>query len=73
MNEDCPYPALKPTPPVIEELCYMNVKKAEDTVSHLFSAYGEGNSEAVISCYVKVLKKIKKGDVETMCTKEAVI
>lgn len=42
-------------------------------VNHSLKAYGEGNSEGIIHCYVEALTKTKKGDVETMCTKEAVV
>lgn len=73
MNHNCEYPNIKPIIPVIEEVCYMQVKKAQDIVEVSIDAYGEGNSEAVISCYVESLTKHTKGDIETMCTKEAIV
>ena len=36
------------------------------------NAYGKENAEGVISCYVEALTTVKKGDVEAMCSKEAV-
>lgn len=34
---------------------------------------GEGNSDAILECYVEVLKKSKRGSVETKCTEDAVV
>lgn len=73
MNEECPYPPVMPHPPVVEEICFMQAQKAEDFVEFAFDSYGEGNSQGIIECYVEVLKKAKKGDVETMCTKDAIV
>ena len=72
MNSQCPYPPVKPLPPVTEEVCYMHVKKAKDFISHSFESYGEGNSYGVIACYVEVLTNTKRGDVGTKCTLNAV-
>ena len=73
MNDECPYPPVKPQPPVIEEICYRQVQKAKNFIDYSFEAYGKENSAGVVECYVKALKKTKSGDVETMCTKDAVI
>jgi len=73
LTEDCPYPTIKPIAPVVEEICYMQMKKASDIVEFAFDSYGEGNSQAIIHCYVEVLKKVKHGDVDTMCTVGAVV
>lgn len=73
MNEHCPYPPIRPIEAPVEEICYMQVKKSKDLINQSLSAYGEGNSEAVIHCYVEALTKTKRGDVETTCTKEAVV
>ena len=73
MNEDCPYPPIKPCPPVVEEVCYMHTRKAEDFIEHSFEAYGKGNSNAILHCYVEVLTVTKKGSVETMCTRDALV
>jgi len=51
----------------------MQVKRGKDIVNTSVDAYGEGNSEAVIHCYVEALVKHDKGDVETKCTKEALV
>ena len=73
MNENCPYPPIKPISPVVEELCFMHAKKSADFIDHALDAYGEGNSEGIVHCYVKVLTETKKGDVETMCSKNAIV
>lgn len=73
MDENCPYPTIIPLPPVIEEICYMQARINEDFLEFAFDAYGEGNSEGIISCYIEALVKIKKGDVETICTRDSVV
>ncbi|MCP4294317.1 MAG: hypothetical protein GY786_01780 [Proteobacteria bacterium] len=49
------------------------MRRNKETISVSLKAYGEANSEAIIQCYIEVLEEIKQGDVETMCTKEAII
>lgn len=73
MDENCPMPVSKIQPPVVEELCYMQVRRAKSTVDWLLYAYGEGNSEAIYSCYIEAIVAIDIGDVESMCTKDALI
>lgn len=73
MNEDCTYPPVVIQPPVVEEICYMQAKKGKDIVSQTVAAYGDENSTSVVDCYVEALTKVKQGDVETMCTKDAVV
>lgn len=48
----------------------MHAKKAEDFVEFVLSLPGEDeDSGAVVACYIDVLKKTKKGNVETKCSK----
>lgn len=51
----------------------MQVRRAKEIVETSVNVYGEGNSNAIISCYIEVLTKHDKADVETMCTKEAIV
>jgi len=47
----------------------MHAKKAEDFVEFIVNMPGEDDSGEVVGCFIDILKKSKKGDVETKCTK----
>ena len=45
----------------------------KDFVSHNLDSYGKGNSEAITECLIEVLTTVKKGNVEVLCAKDAVM
>ena len=36
-------------------------------------AYGEANSEGIVSCYIETLLRLDQGNIEAMCTSSAIV
>ena len=73
MDENCPLPDIKEESPPVLEICYNQQKRGLDIVSHMIEAYGEPSAIGALDCYIKVTAKIERADVETMCSKEAIL
>lgn len=69
--DECPYPLVTPPSPPAEEVCFLYAKRAATNVSKLFDVVGN-KAEGVLDCYIKVIETITPGNLESMCTREAV-
>lgn len=72
LNDECPYPPTTPPTPPTEEVCYLYAKRAADNVNQLVDAIGEKNAAGVYNCYISVILNVTPGNLESMCTREAV-
>lgn len=71
LQEECPYPLVKPPSPPTEEVCYLYAKRAAETIEKTITVLGE-NAERVADCYISVVEKTTPGKLESKCTREAI-
>lgn len=71
MEDECPYPLVNPPTPPAEEVCYLYAKRAAENVDRIYEAIGD-KSEGVLECYISVIQTVTPGNLESICTREAV-
>lgn len=71
LTEECPYPLVVPPSPPSEEVCFLYAKRAATNVSKLVEVVGD-KAKGVLECYIKVIETVEPGNLESLCTREAV-
>lgn len=72
LNAECPYPPTTPPTPPTEEVCYLYAKRAAENIQNTVLSIGQENAAGVYNCYISVILKVTPGNLESMCTREAV-